>query len=61
MNRKKKITRVLYVLIGLIAIATLYFYFTSPEWKAFFYAGIGILLILNLAFAIFFIKRNFKD
>ncbi|NLA62205.1 MAG: hypothetical protein GX857_03135 [Bacteroidales bacterium] len=60
MNKKKKITRVLYILIGLIAVATLYFYFTSPEWKAFFYAGTGILLILNLVFAVFFIKRNFK-
>ena len=60
MNKKKKITRVLYILIGLIAIATLYFYLTSPEWKALFYAGSGILLILNLLFAVFFIKRNFK-
>ena len=60
MNKKKKITRVLYILIGLIAVATLYFYFTSPEWKALFYAGTGILLILNLVFAVFFIKRNFK-
>ena len=60
MDKKKKIIRVLYILIGLIAVATLYFYFTSPEWKALFYAGTGILLIINLVFAVFFIKRNFK-
>ena len=60
MNKKKKIIRVLYILIGLIVVATLYLYFTMPEWKAFFFAGSGILLILNIVFAIFFIKRNFK-
>jgi len=60
MNRKKKILRVLYILIGLVAAATAYFYFTSPEWKALFFAGTGILLMLNLGFAVFFIKRNFK-
>lgn len=61
MSSKNKIIRVLYILIGLIAAATIYFYFTSPEWKALFFAGTGILLILNMVFAVFFIKRNFKD
>lgn len=61
MSKKKKVIRVLLILIGLIAIASAYFYFTLPEWKAFFIAGSGIILILNLVFAVFFIKRNFKD
>lgn len=61
MSRKKKIIRVLYILIGLIAAVTVYLYFTSPEWKAFFFAGTGVLLILNIVFAIVFIKRNFKN
>lgn len=60
MNKKKKIIRVLYILIALIAVASVYFYFTMPEWKALFFGGSGILLILNLMFAVFFIKRNFK-
>lgn len=61
MSRKKKVIRVLYILIGLIAAASVYFYFTLPEWKAFFIASSGGVLILNLVFAIFFIKRNFKN
>ena len=60
MNRKKKVIRILYIIIGLIAAATLYLYFTSPEWKGIFFAGTGILLILNLFFAVFFLKRNTK-
>ncbi|NLC48962.1 MAG: hypothetical protein GX762_01145 [Bacteroidales bacterium] len=60
MNRKQKIIRVLYILIGLIVAAAIYFYFTLPPWKAIFLAGSGAILILNLVFAIFFIKRNFK-
>ena len=60
MDKKKKIIRVLYIVIALIALASLYFYFTMPEWKALFFAGSGILLMLNLVFAVFFIKRNFK-
>ena len=61
MNKKTKIIRVLYILIGLIAAAGIYFYFTLPPWKAIFIAGSGIILILNLVFAIFFIKKHFKD
>ena len=61
MSRQKKITRILLILIGLIAAASIYFYFTLPEWKAFYIAACGGILILNIVFAIFFIKRNFKD
>ena len=61
MSRKKKVIRVLLVIIGLIAAASIYFYFTLPEWKAFYIACCGAVLILNLAFAIFFINRNFKN
>lgn len=60
MNKKQKIIRVLYILIGLIVAAAIYFYFTLPQWKAIFIAGSGAILIVNLVFAIFFIKRNFK-
>ena len=61
MKRKKIIIRVLLILIALIAAASVYFYFTLPEWKAFYIAGSGVVLILNLVFAIFFINRNFKN
>ncbi|MDD2476677.1 MAG: hypothetical protein PHI32_12305 [Dysgonamonadaceae bacterium] len=61
MSRKKIIIRILLILIGLIAIVAVYFFFTMPQWKAFYLASAGGVLILNLAFAIFFINRNFKD
>ena len=60
MNRKQKIIRILYILIGLIVATAIYLYFTFPPWKAMFLAGSGAILILNIVFAIFFIKRNFK-
>ena len=60
MSKKNKIIRVIYIVIGLIVAAAVYFYFTLPPWKAIFLAGSGAILILNLVFAIFFIKRNFK-
>ncbi|MFA6359543.1 MAG: hypothetical protein WCX14_02375 [Dysgonamonadaceae bacterium] len=61
MSKKKIIIRILLILIGLIAAASIYFYFTLPEWKAFYIAGSGVVLILNLIFALFFINRNFKN
>jgi len=61
MNKKKKITRILYILIGLIAVATAYFYFTMSKLEAMLIGIGGILLILNIVFAVFFIKRNFKS
>ena len=61
MSRKKKVIRILLILIGLIAATAVYFYFTLPQWKAFYLACCGGVLILNLVFAIFFINRNFKN
>ena len=61
MRRKKIVIRILLILIALIAVASVYFYFTLPEWKAFYIAGSGVVLILNLIFAIFFINRNFRN
>ena len=60
MSKKKKIIRVLYILIGLIAVATLYFYFTMPKLEAMIISIGGVLFIVNILFAVFFIKRNFK-
>ena len=61
MSKKKIIIRILFILIGLIAAAAVYFYFTMPQWKALYLASAGGVLILNLVFAIFFINRNFKN
>lgn len=59
-SKKRKILKVLYILIAVIAATAIYFYLTLPPWKAVFILGSGIVLIINLVFAIFFIKRNFK-
>lgn len=61
MRKKKIVIRILLIVIALIAVASVYFYFTLPEWKAFYIAGSGVVLILNLIFAIFFINRNFRN
>ncbi len=60
MSKKKKIICVLYILIGLIAVATLYFYFTMPKLESMIISIGGVLFIVNILFAVFFIKRNFK-
>lgn len=61
MRNRKTILRILWVLIALIAIASVALYFTMPEWKGFFFVCAGGVLIINLLISMFFINRNFKD
>lgn len=61
MSKKKTILIVLWVIIALIAIASVVSLIVFPRWKAFFLAGSGAFLILNLFLSLFFIRKNFKD
>ncbi len=61
MAKKKTILTVLWVIIILIAVASVVSLIVFPQWKAFFLAGSGAFLILNLFLSLFFIKKNFKE
>ena len=61
---KRKIIRILLIIIALIIIgATIAYFFYEPEkpWLAFYIACCGGVLVLNLLFSIYFIRKNFKD
>lgn len=61
MSKKKTILTVLWVIIALIAVASLVSLIIFPRWKGFFLAGSGAFLILNLFLSLYFIKKNFKE
>ncbi len=61
MKGRKIILLILWILLGIIAIATLFLYFTLPHWKGIYVAIMGGFLILNLLVIIFFVNRNFKN
>ena len=61
---KRIITRILLIIIALIIIgATIAYFFYKPDkpWFAFAIACFGGILVLNLLFSVYFIRRNFKD
>jgi len=61
---KRKIIRILLTIIALIVIAAIVAYFIyerEKPWMAFYIAfGAGVL-VLNLLFSVYFIRKNFKD
>ncbi|MDR2816421.1 MAG: hypothetical protein LBB62_06945 [Proteiniphilum sp.] len=61
MSKKKTILIILWAVIALIAIASAVSLIVFPRWKAFFLAGSGVFLMLNLFLSLFFIRNNFKD
>lgn len=61
MAKRKTILTVLWVIIAGIAAASVITLIIFPQWKGFFFAGMGGFLILNLLLSMFFIKKNFKD
>ncbi|MCE5205500.1 MAG: hypothetical protein LLF80_05250 [Porphyromonadaceae bacterium] len=61
MTKRKTILTVLWVIIGVIAAASLTSLLIFPQWKGVFLAGMGGFLILNMLLSMFFIKKNFKD
>ncbi len=61
MSKKKRVLTVMWIIIALIAIASIVSLVIFPQWKGFFLAGSGGFLILNLLLSMFFIHRNFKN
>ena len=60
MTTKNIILRTLWVLIAVIAVASIVCLLVLEQWKGIFLAGCGGFLIFNLLLSIFLIKRNFK-
>lgn len=61
MPKKKKALTVLWIIIIILAIASIISLILFPQWKGIFFAGSGGFLILNLLLSMFFIKRNYKN
>jgi uncharacterized membrane protein len=61
MPKKKKALTVLWIIIIILAIASILSLILFPQWKGIFFAGSGGFLILNLLLSMFFIKRNYKN
>jgi uncharacterized membrane protein len=60
MAKKKTILTAIWVIITIIAIASVVSLIALPQWKGIFLAGSGAFLILNLLLSLFFISKNFK-
>jgi len=63
MSKKQIILRVIYILIAIIAIASVIAYFVlvrDREWLAFYVACCGGLLIVNLIIITIFVRKNIK-
>jgi len=64
MSKRQIILRVIYVLMAIIAIATVIAYFVlvrDREWLAFYVACCGGLLIVNLIIIALFVRKNIKQ
>jgi len=63
MTKRTIILRIIYVLIAVIAIASVISYFIlvkDREWFAFYLACCGGVLIVNLIIMIIFVRKNIK-
>lgn len=64
MIAKSKVLRVLWVIIAIIAVASLVcllvFWLRDQQWKGIFLAVCGGFLVLNLLISTVLIKRNFR-
>lgn len=61
MSQKKKIIKVLWIIIAVLATASIVSLIVFPHWKGLFFAGSGGFLILNILIAMFFINQNYKS
>lgn len=61
MATKKQIFKILWVIIGIIALASIVALIALPHWKGVYLAGAGGFLILNLFISMFFIQNNYRD
>lgn len=56
----KTVLKVLWILIGVIALAAIISLIALPKWKGIFVAGSAGFLILNLLLILLFVKQNNK-
>jgi uncharacterized membrane protein len=61
MSKKKTLFKVLWIIIAVLAIASITSLIVFPQWKGIFFAGSGGFLILNILIAMFFINQNYKS
>lgn len=61
MITKKQILTTLWILIAIIAIASVVCLIVLPRWKGTFLAGCGGFLIVNIFISMFFVKNNYRD
>ncbi len=61
MATKKQILTVLWVIISIIAAASVICLIVLPTWKGIYLAGCGGFLIVNIFISMFFIKKNFRN
>lgn len=61
MATKKQIFKVLWIIIGVIAVASVVCLIMFPGIKGVFLAGGGGFLILNIFISMFFIQSNYRD
>lgn len=61
MNKQKIVLTILWILIALVATASVMSLIIFPQWKGIFFAGMGGFLILNLLISMFFIRKNFRN
>ena len=61
MATKKQIFKVLWIIIGVIAVASVVCLIMFPDIKGVFLAGGGGFLILNIFISMFFIQSNYRD
>jgi uncharacterized membrane protein len=61
MITKKQLFTVLWILIAVIAVASVICVIVLPKWKGIFLAGGGGFLIVNIFISMFFIRNNYRD
>lgn len=61
MATKKQIFKTLWIVIIIIALASITALILLPHWKGIFLAGAGGFLIVNLFISMFFIQNNYRN
>ncbi|MDO5522518.1 MAG: hypothetical protein Q4G48_00560 [Bacteroidia bacterium] len=61
MATKKQIFTVLWIIIAVIAAASIICLIVLPKWKGIFLAGCGGFFIVNIFISMFFIQNNYRD
>lgn len=61
MIAKKQLLTILWIVIGILAVASVICLLFLPKWKGIFLAGCGGFLVFNLLISIFFIRNNYRN